>query len=196
MLELLLKLIDRLIELKKYRAERLEKTCHDILDPAFADLSQIHGDYLNMFEQVREELDAIGAPSSSEGRRHLLEIAERLRRRRLEFEPVRQKLSALCVELGTTLYERKVSLGSDQIDQFIAAVIRYFPTARIVATKSRATTLLAAIQGAAAVTPEQIDRDGKSLPELVQSTIDDCRDRWQDVCNSHAKLTLAIKTAR
>jgi hypothetical protein len=103
-IDLLLRLIDRVIDLKKYRTERLHKTYQDVLDPLFKDLMSVHGNYIRMFEEVLEELEAIPDPESEEGKKRLLEIAESLRKRRLEFEPVREKLAAITRELGGSLH--------------------------------------------------------------------------------------------
>ena len=195
MIEVLLKLIDRLIDLKKYQTERLHKTFQEVLDPLFNDLLAVHGNYIRIFEEVQEQLTAIPDPGSEEGKKKLLEIAETLRRRRLEFEPVREKLTAMTRELGGSVYGKGPKLESPEAEEFVAGVIQYFPRANMVANTSRASALVMAIRGGAAITAAQVDRYGRSLPELVAFHIKDCRDRWSAVCDSYAKLKTAVRRA-
>ena len=196
MIELLLKLIDRLIDLKKYRAERLYKTFQDILDPIFNDLMSVHSNYLRMFEGVEEQLKALPDLDSEDGKRGLREIAESLRRRRLEFEPVREKLAALTRELGGGLHGLPPKIGPAEAQEFVASVIQYFPVGNITNRSSRSTVLVMALRGAAEITPAQVDRYGQSLPELVTSTMNDCREKWSSVCDSYAKLKIAVRAAQ
>lgn len=193
MIELLLKLIDRLIDLKKYQAERLHKTVQDILDPLFNDLLSVHGNYIRIFEEVQEQLAAIPDLGSEAGKKRLLEIAESLRQRRLEFEPVREKLAAMTRELSGGLYGQRPKMASPEAEEFVAGVLQYFPRAELGTHKSRSSVLLMALRGSAAITSAQVDRFGRSLPELVESTIADCRQRWSAVCDSYARLKNAVR---
>jgi hypothetical protein len=192
MIELLLKLIDRLIDLKKYQAERLHKTFQDILDPLFNDLLSVHGNYIRIFEEVQEQLATIPDLTSDDGKKRLLEIAESLRQRRLEFEPVREKLAAMTRELGGGLYGKGPKMKSPEAQEFVAVVLQYFPRANLTTHTSRSSALVEALRGGAAITPTQVDSYGRGLPELVESTIQDCRERWSAVCGSYAKLKIAI----
>jgi hypothetical protein len=195
MIEILLKLIDRIIDLKKYQVERLQKTFRDVLDPLFNDLLSVHGDYVRMFEDVRAELTATGILSGEARQHKLLEIAESLRRQRLEFEPVRDKLTALTRELRSGIYAGSLSFECPEADEFVAAILQYFPRADLSTRTSRSSVLLVAIQTGAIITAAQVTRDGKSLPELVDATIEDCRQKWQSVCDAYAKLKLAVRAA-
>jgi hypothetical protein len=197
-LDLLLKLIDRLIQLRSYQAERLQKTFDDILGPTFEDLLEVHRDYVKMFEHVRGELPDPSEIDTPAGRQKLKEVAEALRRRRLEFEPVRTELNGLIREIQGSRYGAQRNLFSGEAQEFLDAVIAYFPEGYLKGTRdaSRATALYAAIRsGADSITTAQIQRDGSTLPELVDDTITDCRQRWSVVCEKFAALRLAVRAA-
>ncbi len=196
MIELLLKLIDRLIDLKKYRAERMDKTLHEILDPIFNDLMSVHSNYLRMFEEVQEKLAAIPDLTTEDGKKKLREIAESLRRQRLEFEPVREKLAALTRELGGGLYGPALRIDPPEAQEFVASVVQYFPSGNITTRMSRSSVLVTALRGAAEITAAQVEHYGQGLPELVTSTVNDCREKWSSVCDSYAKLKIVVRAAQ
>lgn len=196
MIELLLKLIDRLIDLEKYRAERMDKTFREILEPIFNDLMLVHSDYVRMFEEVQDKLAAIPDLTVEDGKNRLREIAESLRRQRLQFEPVRVKLAALTRELGGGLFGQAPKIDPPEAREFVTSVIRYFPVGNITVGSSRSSVLVAALRGAAEITSEQVERYGQGLPELVTSTINDCREKWSSVCDSYARLKIVLRTAQ
>jgi hypothetical protein len=158
MIELLLQLIDRLIDLKKYQAERVEKTFKEILDPVFSDLLLVHGDYVRMFEDVQQQLIAIPNLDNDDGRKRLLEVAETLRQRRLEFEPVRQKLGAMTRELSTDASKLSRTMDSKEAEAFVVSVLEYFPRAELGDQSSRSSALIEALREGAAINPAQVNR--------------------------------------
>lgn len=195
MLDLLIKLIDRLIQLKGYQTERLQKAFDDILAPTFDDLLKVHQDYLKIFEQVRQELPATNDLETASGRQELLQVAESLRQKRLEFEPVRSHLSAMIRTLQGSRYGAHKKLFSGEAQEFLDSVIAYFPEGYLKGARSasRATTLYAAIRsGAESISLPQIEQDGATLPMLVDDTIRDCQQHWDTVCERFAALRLAI----
>ena len=193
MIEVLLKILDRLIELRKYKAERLQKTFQDILSPLFNDLLGVHGNYIEMFEEVERQLAAIPDFYSESGRMRLLEIASSLQKRRLEFEPVRVKLIAIARELEPTIAGPGKEMEPVEARDFVASVLQYFPRAKFVAITTRSSGLLRALREKAAITPLQIEHSGSSLRHIVEHTIADCRERWSIVCECFAKLQLAVR---
>ena len=56
MINALLSIIDRLIQLRKYRMERIEKAFKELFEPLFNDLLIIHGDYIKMFRETNDLL--------------------------------------------------------------------------------------------------------------------------------------------
>jgi hypothetical protein len=148
-----------------------------------------------MFEEVLEQLEAIPDPESEEGKKRLLEIAESLRKRRLEFEPVREKLAAITRELGGSLHGRGPKMESAEAEEFVGGVIQYFPRANLSINTSRSSALVLALRGNAAITPAQVDHHRQSLSGLVDYTIADCREKWSAVCTAYARLQIAVRGA-
>ncbi len=125
MLTALLSIIDRLIKLREYRNERVQKVFDKVLEPIFNDLLLVHRDYIQMFQKARELL-----PERNYGpakfNQSLREAAEYLRQRRIEFEPARVQLRTMVREIrGTAGNSRKVSFGAEA-DAFVDAVVKYF----------------------------------------------------------------------
>src|SRR5262245_5997246 len=198
MLELLLKLIDRLIDLTKYRAERQAKIFAEIFDPVFEDLERVHANYLAMFDEVLRSLPDVGPTPTDEQRAQLRANAERLRQQRIEFEPVRAKLGAMTRQVLGGRYGGRRKELSPEADAFLEAVVDYFPTGYVVSksASSLATSLYAALRASAEpIGDADVAVHGALLPALVRETLDDCRDRWRVVCERHATLQIAVTTA-
>ncbi len=196
MVELLLKLIDRVIDLKKYQADRLKKAVESDLDPVFDELMAVHGDYVRMFEDALAQLMAIEDSTTTLGRQKLAAAAEALRHRRLEFEPVRAKIMAMSAEMGRSIADGSSNWGCREAEQFVRDTMEYLPRGNLGDGKSRATTLLALLYGASVLTPDQMHRHGAGLPPLIRATIDECRSKWDRVCVSYAQLKTAVREAQ
>ena len=125
MLSAFLSIIDRLIKLKEYRDQRVQKVFDKVLEPIFNDLLLVHRDYIQMFVKVQGLLPARNyAPQKFNS--SLREAADYLRQRRIEFEPARVQLRAMIREIkGTSFGKRNVSFGA-QADEFIDSVVLYF----------------------------------------------------------------------
>ncbi len=85
MLDALLKLLEKLIELVKLRKEAEERAVDHLVTPIFTDLKAIHEDYLSFLEACRRSL--------SEGV-DIAEIAKQLMSDRLEQEALRRSIRA------------------------------------------------------------------------------------------------------
>jgi hypothetical protein len=117
----ILALLDRLTQLKDYRNRRYRTLFVDLLEPAFNDLLLVHKDYIQMFEETRRLLP-IGLPEATSALGYLTELkrpAEFLRSRRIEFEPVRQKLRTLAKSIDREHLEPDIAA-------FIQALVAYF----------------------------------------------------------------------
>jgi hypothetical protein len=56
MIDLLIRIIDRLIQLKEYRDSRLQELHEKIFQPTFEELMAVHRDYMKLFEETRQRL--------------------------------------------------------------------------------------------------------------------------------------------
>lgn len=177
MIEALLKIIDRLIEIKKRRIQSRKQMFEMVLQPTFDDLLSVHGDYIKMFEQLTvfagdQRRLALG--------KKIAKAKEELRKRRLEFEPVREKIRLVADQLA----RQKLSVEEAE---FVNAVLQYFPSGEPSLPHSSATTLLNFLERD--LTAEQIDM-------LVTRTIESHKRRWSDVCTTFASLRIVVASER
>ena len=114
----LIAIVDRLLQLVQYRQNRMRTLFEKIVEPAFADMLLIHRDYIAAFEHLIAEVLKRESP---------VQIREEIERRRIEFEPVRERVAALAHELNN------VVLGQE-LDNFVRAVQAYFPTGELVSS--------------------------------------------------------------
>ena len=105
---------------------------------------------------------------------------EELRQRRVEFEPIRQKIG----QMARGLAQKK--LGPEE-KKFVAAVMNYLPSGEPSLPQSAATTVLKYLEGE--VTPEEIDM-------LLLKTLQRHRNAWSDVCTAFAALKVAVASER
>src|SRR5579859_335932 len=99
-----------------------------------------------MFEAVQRQLEAIPDETDESGRKLLLEIAESLQKRRLEFEPVRVKLLAIGRELEPMITGTQKEMEPREARDFVASVLQYFPRAKFVARTTRSASLVHALR--------------------------------------------------
>ena len=199
MIELLLKLIDRLIELKKYRSERLLRVFKEILEPTFDELVEVHRNYVGMFADVAAMIPPPGTPPE---RRivMLTDAANALRRKRLEFDPIRRKVATVATEIFGGRFGKQREFMTPPVDEFVRSVLDYFPTGYLTtaSAQSRATMLYGAIRaGGSDIGVTDVAEPGNDalLSTLVEETIRDSEQRWQRVSNAFVHLKLTIHTS-
>lgn len=174
MIEALLSIIDRLIELKRGRTIGRTQMFDRLLEPTFNDLLIVHGDYIKMFEQLRVLADT--RPSASTLEKRVNNAKAQLREKRIEFEPVRQKIRTISGQLA------KKKLQSEE-RQFVDAVVRYLPSGEPSLPRSSARTLLLYLDQD--LTPAEIDM-------MLLKTIERHRNAWSDVCIAFASLKVTV----
>jgi hypothetical protein len=178
MVEALLTVLDRLIQLIKGRIEGRRNVFDRVIEPTFNELLQIHGDYVQMFEEA-QVFTAAGVTNEVELQRRIAAAKQELQDRRREFEPVRRKVEAIAIELASH------SLPEEE-RRFVDAVMRYLPSGDPALPHSASTTLLQYLETAA---PESIDR-------VIAATIQRHRNAWSEVCTEYAKVRLLVARAR
>ena len=143
MIDLLLKAIDRIIELAKIHDKRLRARFEEIHKPSFGELQAVHEDYLSLFTELRTKLCAL-SKESPQLSKVLLDTAQALRTRRVALLPLRQKLWALSsfVIEGTSmnLPEEELAFLSSIIDYFVVGGAYSF------AYRSRVTLMLESLE--------------------------------------------------
>jgi len=90
MLEILMKVIDRLIQLVKERQESDKKLYEDFVVPAFSDLEKLHQNYLETFQSYRRDIEARSSPLTREH-----PVLNKIKQDSLYFAQLRSKLSSL-----------------------------------------------------------------------------------------------------
>ena len=93
------KIVDRLIELAKYREEKSRRVFDKLIEPTFNDLLVVHKDYLEMFDRVLELLPQGDKSNTKQARLKLKAALTYLHKQRQQFQEERKKLRDLVNEL-------------------------------------------------------------------------------------------------
>jgi len=203
MIDTLLLIIDKLIQLRKHRLQNSREVFKRILEPTFKDLSMIHQDYLQMFTKVQWLLPSFKENLQPEDYGKLVNAVEYLRQQRIKFEPLRVEIRSLSTLLGISApHKSKVRLPklSTSGRRFVQAVINYFPSGITETSSSESQKLLRLIENSIEpITMERYksDFDSSDLAGLhldLRSTIKNCRFKWQAVCERYSVLKTMIET--
>ena len=173
MIEALLKIIDRLIEVKKGRIQSRKQMFDMVLQPTFDDLLAVHGDYIKMFQQL---IVFAGDQRPSVLAKRVAKAKKQLQKNRLEFEPIRENIRVVARQLA------KQNLPGEETE-FVSAVLHYFPSGEPLLPHSSATTLLKFLGR---------DLTGNAIDMLLIKTIESHQRRWSDVCTAFASLKIAV----
>jgi hypothetical protein len=107
MVELFLKLIDRLIDLLERQKKSKRAIFTDHIEPLFTDLAQIHSDYLTSLNEIAE---LINDPARS-GLAIRFEVAKRQR----AFAPLRAKVAALSKAISAADFDKPIKDFADEV---------------------------------------------------------------------------------
>jgi hypothetical protein len=137
MLDLVIRAVDRLIDLAKIREKRIRIRFEEIYRPSFLELQAVHTDYLKMFTELDCKLEKIRS-HFPEDDPVAVEALEFLRMRRTDLLPIRAKLQAFY-----SFVESIHGLSLPNVERaFLQSLVKYFavvePTADRYATHSTA----------------------------------------------------------
>lgn len=161
MLDLFLKLIDRLLELRHVEERREAKTFEALVQPAFAELTRIHQAYLDAFTSC---LAVLARPDSTtaEVARDLLAEANRC-------EASRRRVVVLADELSTRCEH-------EPMRQFFQCVRRYFSRSDVRFTTHFSETMALADSGSKPV-----------VEDAMKATLAHIRTHWDEVCRAYSE---------
>ncbi len=176
------RVIDRFIELLKYRQTKRKEFFLEIIEPLFNDLMVMHTDYITMFDDCRSQLFS-NAPLS--------EVAEELRKRRSTYEGLRVKAQAITESLRTADVD-------PEIKRFLMVAAFHIPTGEIseVSTVTTATSILRRLYTASELMDVPILEgrapvgDRKDILNMVIDTSNNIRQRWAVICETYIRAKI------
>ena len=187
-LDIMLKVLDRIISLVRLREKRMQKRFDQIWKPTYSDLQLVHADYYTMFQEAYS-LISQGAKADTEAayEEALHKAIDLVKKKRVQFAPLRQKLEALD-ELKRD--ERLFDNLSDDEREFISSVIGYI---RIKSLPDAVGTRSADLQ----VELERMARMDQTVAEnivltQVEERIEHLGDDWINVTDSFNKLQIGL----
>lgn len=178
MIDSLIKLIEKLIELLKHRHQLREEQFAKSVDLVFQELKAVHQDYLRIFTTcataLRNESD-------------LSKIADSLLANRLEQEAMRRSISALAEALAQNKQFKT-------FQPFFLEVRNYFYKSSI-PRDTRSTALLGEIErcvreqrrGEFVSMEFSAEEMRQFLSQLVENTLAEIRESWTKLSQLHAK---------
>ena len=185
MIQLLEKVLDRLIELLKIAERRREKRFQELWEPTYNDLEVVHGDYLAMVREVASLLTPGGSGEQTPD--HSLDAAlAYVKERRVKLAPVRGKIGALR-DLGTNNTITDDLMETEQA--FLRAVTRYISASSL---PGKVTTPSAELM----TQLEWEAQQNTNVPFDVVTRLSDFSDRleqgWMRVSSTFMKLRLDL----
>ncbi len=179
MTDVLIKLLEKLIELTKHRKEVEEKPFDLLISPLYSKLETIHRDYLRMFESCRSDLKS-GV--------QLEVVAKHFMADRLELEALRRSVVAFAESYG---FNPRLKPYED----FFKGVVEYFYGTDIGRERSHSAHLLQAMEHLLSeevefeesefLTEEKL-RTGVTL--LIQRRLLSIRESWKKISQEFARL--------
>ena len=179
MLDLFLKLIDRLIGLVKERAETRRTLFTDIVEPLFRDLEPVADDYFSFFDSVRDDLAAAGPQDVPE----LVEKARKAREAKLR---AREKVRSLAKAIHETVD------GSSVVAHFAAQVLMFFNSFNL--RPSHAEKIVALLDQLSNLDAEQLEERRDELIRYVDFVKANMWHNWEHVASAYADARIGCLT--
>ncbi len=198
-IESVVKVLDRLTDLLKYRQGRRKEFFNSVIEPLFNDLLTMHTDYIKMFDECRAQL--------ADETTSLVKIEETLRLRRVVYDAVRLKCKGIVEALQGMDLEPQMaaflkiavshvpsgSIADEPEDGGIHEVLR---RSRMFGISNSASGMLlrmlqAADEGRLVLDPQIASFPKIQRAHLLQSattTLSDIRQRWTLICEEYTRL--------
>lgn len=172
-------IIDKLIAIKNIKNENIKTIFEKILEPVFIDLTKVHQNYLELFNETKQDLENKNIS--------IHEIETRLRKRRKEYYPVRVKIRSL---INNLLYLKDYQ----ETKGFIQTLIFYFPDYPI---NKEIDTPMAVVVSWFQEPPEsdfmELDENKRTfLIKQISNVIMRFEKSWSHVCDEYAKLKILV----
>jgi hypothetical protein len=187
MIDGLVKITDRLIELVKYREEKSRRIFDKLIEPVFADLLLIHKNYLEIFETVRTLLPNEG-DSKKKHNKKLKQAYDYLSQKRVEYEPTRIKLRVIAAKLPS------LDKKQNKKDIFIRSVARYLAwTKRDIGTGSQSTVLSMEIRAAVlSISYSAVERQAEAKKKEQSNILAQYRTAFNPTAEDLNKYVLVV----
>ena len=172
-------LIDAAADLHAALGTTADQARRAALEQLMADLEAVHRDYLKMFESLLDQIPDAWERGTPNFTADVRAAAGRLRRVRLEYEPVRVRVRAAAHAYGSGSFV-------DPELAFIAAVLAYFPTGELrVGGAGPGTSGTAVLEHLYRSLDGEL---GQEMGTFVTETLAFHRRRWLQVCQSYAAM--------
>ena len=181
MIEAIIKVIDRLIQLRSIKDTRDRIVFDKIIEPSFNELLIIHSDYIRLFTEDRGMFDSY----QDDVECGIKKLIAYLESRRIELEPVRVRLSKLAEKLENDNIK-------PEFKSYIATVRSYFvfdPKLFPDLGKSLSSQLIDRLKQY-----QQIPRTPLpgEVDHMLGLRIRHTRTKWAEVCEEFAHAKIAI----
>jgi hypothetical protein len=178
MIDSLVKVAEKLVELLKYRKQLREEQFAKSIDMVFQELKNVHQDYLKLFSNCAQALRE---------KEDLSQIADSLFANRLEHEAMRRSIRALAESLAQNKTLKK-------FQPFFMEVNNYFQSGTF-PNDTRSSALLNELERCVRerrqghfvsreFTPEELHQ---FVSQLVENTLTEVRASWDELSQLHAK---------
>jgi hypothetical protein len=181
MLDSIIKLSEKIVELANYRANQRKMRFDQIVNPMYAVMKEVHKDYLQIFQKARSDISS-GIPIAN--------VAKELEIRRLDEEAERR---AILRQAETML----VLEGLEDLRPFLGAVKDYFEKTPFSRKGTPSNTFVQILFGITKTNAEYLASEEKQneLVEYLQRSLVDVteslRRNWERVSEEYAKSIAA-----
>jgi hypothetical protein len=181
--ESVIRVVDRLIDLLKYRQAKRRELFSAVIEPLFDDLLVMHADYMKMFDDCWQQLLDNQVP--------LRQIAEALRQRRQVYEGLRIKSNSIIDGL-------EASELAPEVRRFVQSAAYHIPDGELGPVLSTPSSLvldrlynsssqLIDVKHRSGDSPEG---DRRAVLDLVISTANASRKQLAWICEEYIRLRL------